>query len=137
VGDRVLRCLGELFQKDGIFRSEDVCGRYGGEEFFVILPATSAENAYVPAEKFRNELKRVTFSTESGEEFRATVSIGIAELSDSEETVEEIIGKADAALYRAKEDGRDRTIIWEETSARRQTAHAMGLEEEIEELGGD
>ncbi len=138
VGDEVLRSLGQLFHKEGIFRAEDMCGRFGGEEFIVILPATSALNALVPAEKFRRELSKITFATESGEEFKATVSVGIAELSDSEETIDEIISKADAALYRAKEGGRNRTVIYEDSKFTREelarTTHEHG--DEIEEIGG-
>jgi diguanylate cyclase (GGDEF)-like protein len=114
VGDEVLRTIGRLFQRKGIFRAEDVCGRYGGEEFTVILPATSAVNAMVPAEKFRAELARLSFTAENGERFSVTASIGIAELSDSEETIDQIIAKADAALYRAKDSGRNRTVVYDE-----------------------
>jgi diguanylate cyclase (GGDEF)-like protein len=139
VGDQVLRTLGQLFHKEGIFRAEDMCGRFGGEEFIVILPATSALNALVPAEKFRRELARLTFATEAGEEFKATVSVGIAELLDSRETIESIISKADAALYRAKESGRNRVVIYEESkfSAEEVARAAASRADDVEEIGSD
>ncbi len=139
VGDEVLRSIGKLFHRKGIFRAEDICGRYGGEEFTVILPATSAVNAFVPAEKFRAELARLNFSSERGEKFRVTASIGIAELSDSEETIDEIVSKADAALYRAKESGRNKTVIYDEDSFTHDDVFRASERrvEDIEEIGGD
>ncbi len=137
VGDEVLRTIGKLFHRKGIFRAEDVCGRYGGEEFAVILPATSAANAFIPAEKFRAELSRLTFVSDKGEKFQVTASIGIAELSDSEETIDEIIGKADAALYRAKESGRNQTVIYEEGKFTHEEIYRAAEKHnaDIEELG--
>jgi diguanylate cyclase (GGDEF)-like protein len=112
VGDKVLKELGEMFTADKIFRDEDISGRYGGEEFIVILPATNAKNARVPAEKLRKALKAKTFQNGNGAEFRVTISIGVAELESSEESIEEMINKADMALYRAKETGKDKTILY-------------------------
>ena len=111
-GDKVLQELGRLFNEQTIFRSEDVSGRYGGEEFIVILPATNAKNAMVPAEKLRKSIGRKKFDTGNGETFRVTISIGVAELEDSEESIDEIIQKADLALYRAKETGKNKTVSY-------------------------
>ena len=108
----MLKELGRLFNENTIFRSEDVSGRYGGEEFIVILPATNAKNAWHPAEKLREALAAKEFDPGNGETFHVTISIGIAELDDSEESIDEIIKKADVALYRAKETGKDRTVLY-------------------------
>jgi diguanylate cyclase (GGDEF)-like protein len=113
VGDEVLRGIGVLFSEDGIFRKEDICGRFGGEEFIVILPATNAMHAMIPAEKLRKTIKKQTFQSTEGESFKVTVSIGIAELQESEEPIDELINKADIALYEAKQTGKDRTVIFE------------------------
>jgi diguanylate cyclase (GGDEF)-like protein len=137
VGDEVLRTLGQLFHADGIFRQEDICGRYGGEEFIVILPATGAANALHPAEKFRLAVKDVVFRTDSHEEFSATVSVGIAELVEARESIDRLISRADAALYRAKQTGKDRTVIFhpDDFSSEDLTAAASRHEGgEIEEL---
>jgi diguanylate cyclase (GGDEF)-like protein len=138
VGDDVLRTIGKLFQRKGIFRAEDICGRYGGEEFTVILPATSAMNAVVPADKFRAELSRLSFAAENGEKFQVTASIGIAELSDSEETIDQIISKADAALYRAKENGRNLTVVYDEAKFTHEDIYRAAEKHggDIEELEG-
>ncbi len=68
-----------------------------------------------------------------------TASIGIAELSDSEETIDEIVGKADAALYRAKDSGRNKTVIYDEDSFTHEDVFRASEKrvEEIEEIGGD
>jgi diguanylate cyclase (GGDEF)-like protein len=112
VGDKVLRALGVLFNDERIFRTDDVCGRYGGEEFIVILPATGSGNAVNPAEKLREAFKDFVFKSEEGEPFTVTLSVGVAELEDSEESIEELINKADIALYEAKETGKDRTVVY-------------------------
>jgi len=111
-GDMVLKELGRLFNNNSIFRSEDVSGRYGGEEFIVILPATSAKNAWHPAEKLRKSIGDKEFDAGEGKTFHVTISVGIGELDDSEESIDEIIKKADVALYRAKETGKDKTVIY-------------------------
>ncbi len=113
VGDEVLRGIGQLFNEEGIFRREDVCGRFGGEEFVVILPATSARHAVNPAEKLRVTVEGKEFRNTDGETFRVTVSIGIAELEESEESIEDLLNKADMALYKAKQTGKNRTVIYE------------------------
>jgi diguanylate cyclase (GGDEF)-like protein len=113
VGDDVLRGIGTLFSEEGIFRKEDVCGRFGGEEFVVILPATNAQNAVIPAEKLRKTIKCTEFASPEGETFSLTVSIGVAELEASEESIEELINKADIALYEAKQTGKDKTVVYE------------------------
>ena len=112
VGDEVLRSIGMLFTDEGIFRKEDVCGRFGGEEFVVILPATNAQNAMIPAEKLREAIKAAGFESQDGEPFTVTVSIGVAELEETEESIDELINRADIALYEAKQTGKDRTVVY-------------------------
>lgn len=93
-----------------ILRGEDVFCRFGGEEFVALLPNTSAQQAWVAAERLRT-----TFATESAametsnatRSFAITVSIGIAELAQDED-IESLLRRADAALYRAKDLGRNR-----------------------------
>ena len=113
VGDQVLRRLGSLFHEDGIFRKEDVCGRFGGEEFIVILPATNAAHAFIPAEKLRKAIKKIAFTSADKEEFQVTISLGVSELEESEESIEELISKADIALYEAKQTGKDKTVLFD------------------------
>lgn len=113
MGDRVLKKVGELLRSSEIFRDNDIVGRYGGEEFVVILPETKALNARIPAERFRNEIKRLKFHTENNS-FGITVSIGIAELSENDKNADSLIEKADKALYYAKQHGKDQTVLYDD-----------------------
>lgn len=113
IGDQVLRELGKTCYSKDIFRKEDVCGRFGGEEFIIILPATSSRHALVPAEKLRKTFKKKVFRLPDGNSFRVTVSLGVAQMEESEESIQDIIHKADIALYHAKETGKDRSIVYD------------------------
>lgn len=110
-GDLVLKTVGSFLKSPAIFRDNDIVARYGGEEFIVILPETKAEHALIPAERFRNEVKKHNFN--SGKyNFNITVSIGISELTDEDKTAESLIEKADKALYYAKQHGKDKTVLF-------------------------
>lgn len=92
-------------------RSNDVAARYGGEEFILILPETKAEGAFYVAERIREKMAGKTFY-HKGKDFKVTVSCGIAEFNP--EIIMNhagLIKIADQALYRAKHEGRNRTII--------------------------
>jgi diguanylate cyclase (GGDEF)-like protein len=113
-GDRVLRRFGELVRTE--IRSTDVACRYGGEEFTVLFAESTAAAASAVAERVRRALRRQEFEWE-GKAFHATVSAGIA---DAEETRErpQLLFRADQALYRAKEKGRNRVVVWPGGAAR-------------------
>jgi len=104
-GDRVLQSVGEAL-KSGL-RSTDMVGRIGGEEFLVILPYTNGECAIIVAEKIRKDMKRMIFA-EDDESFTITASIGVANVEASDTDTARMIFRADSALYRAKDKGRDR-----------------------------
>lgn len=106
-GDRVLAQLGEMVVN--CIRSSDLACRYGGEEFAVILPETTRENAMIVAEKIRKTFEQITFYPKPEEAVNKTLSIGVAQL-DREEDVSALIERADKNLYRAKNEGRNRTI---------------------------
>ena len=109
----VLKELGELLNSNSIFRNNDIIGRYGGEEFIVILPETNSEYAKSPAERLRKELKEKKFYS-NGEIFHVTISIGISEFKTSDKSCEDLIDRADKALYYAKSHGKNMTIIYED-----------------------
>jgi diguanylate cyclase (GGDEF)-like protein len=113
VGDKVLKNLGQLFIRDGILRKQDIVGRFGGEEFIVILPNTNGNNALGPAIRLARELDKVNFSTNENKAFRVTLSIGISEYHPSDKDNEAIIHRADQAMYYAKQHGRNQIIIYE------------------------
>jgi two-component system, cell cycle response regulator len=106
-GDAVLRTFGEWLRSEGAHRVKDCAGRFGGDEFVVVLPDTEPEGALRFAERARDYLASVTFVF--GDTLvRASLSAGISAWPDAEvETVEKLIECADAALYEAKQTGRD------------------------------
>jgi diguanylate cyclase (GGDEF)-like protein/putative nucleotidyltransferase with HDIG domain len=104
-GDKILRKIGELIKSST--RSLDMVFRYGGEEFTVILPQASLDATYKIAERIRKTIESKT----SSKAMPLTVSLGIASWPSDAMTREEIIGHADAALYRAKHTGRNQTCL--------------------------
>ena len=107
-GDHVLADTAQAMQRGA--RLTDFAGRYGGEEFLVVLPKTDASGAALMAERIRASLQAMPMHGAEGKPFHVTVSIGIAEWCDGED-VDALIGRADAALYRAKATGRNRVEI--------------------------
>jgi diguanylate cyclase (GGDEF)-like protein len=89
-------------------RSVDGVGRYGGEEFVGILPHTSSEEAHRTAERLRARVEAHPFKA-FDREMHLTVSVGVATYpADAADSAADLIGHADKALYRAKQDGRNR-----------------------------
>ena len=113
-GDQVLKELGMLLRSKKIFRNNDIIGRYGGEEFIIILPETVSIEAKIPSERLREEISRINFKNDKGEIFNIYISIGISEFSDLDKSNIDIINRADKALYYAKTHGRNQAIIYEE-----------------------
>lgn len=108
-GDFVLRRLKETFYE--VCDKDDTLARCGGEEFIAIMPHHGAEESLVKTERWRELFKNELFSSSKGS-FSVNFSAGIKELTSSSESKELIVEKADKALYRAKETGRGRTVIY-------------------------
>lgn len=104
-GDAVLRGLGRLLLNH--LRPNDMAVRMGGEEFAVVWQDVAAEDALKLAERLRQSVADEIFDTEAGA-VHATVSIGIAMPRQQEESLDDLLGRADAALYKAKREGRNR-----------------------------
>lgn len=104
-GDAVLKEVAAVVRRS--VRDVDVCGRYGGEEFLVILPLTSLEGAVLVAERIRESVRAKPFELK-GEQRQVTVSLGVAQAPVHGNQPRELISAADDALYRSKQDGRDR-----------------------------
>lgn len=115
LGDQVLRSMAQIL-RDSV-RETDVVARYGGEEFAVILPETPPDVALTVAERIRSRMAQHTFWGKGQKPVRLTASLGIATHSTSEITADELIERADRALYKAKHAGRDRVCSWAETDA--------------------
>jgi diguanylate cyclase (GGDEF)-like protein len=109
VGDQVIKELAHTL--DGLLREYDRAGRFGGEEFALLLPQTRAVDAFRIAERVRASIAGLSIiapGATGGERVHVTVSIGVAALdSGSKREYAELMAAADAALYRAKADGRD------------------------------
>ena len=108
-GDEALRQLALVLR--GFVRTEDIAARIGGEEFAVVLPEFTAEEAVERfAEPLRQAIEKVTFTID-GAVRQLTVSIGVAGMCPARVTRSKLMQAADAALYRAKEEGRNRVLI--------------------------
>lgn len=104
-GDYTLRELAAVVRAD--IQSGEFFGRYGGEEFAVVLPETPLANALALAERLRGQVEGHAFEFE-GTRFAVTISLGVAAASGEEsQTAQELIRAADEALYRAKTEGRN------------------------------
>ncbi|AMW04107.1 diguanylate cyclase [Gemmatimonas phototrophica] len=109
VGDDVLRDVAQLLSDT--IRGSDIVARYGGEEFLVLLPETDDAGAESFADRIRAAVEEHQFASDSlgGEPLRLTASVGVAVYPAARiESVEDLFARADAALYRAKADGRNR-----------------------------
>jgi two-component system cell cycle response regulator len=114
-GDEVLRGVAGVIRET--IRNVDTAARYGGEEFAVILPETNHEGAQKMAERLRNAIAGKAFSND-GKGMRVTVSIGATTSPHDTRNRDELIEKADQALYHAKRHGRDRSVLWKEIRER-------------------
>jgi diguanylate cyclase (GGDEF)-like protein len=114
-GDEVLKSVAAALQKS-LFRSEDLVGRYGGEEFLVVMPNVDVEGAEVVAIRILNDIRDLNIKHEfSGESSRVTVSIGVARVYPSLDiALSMLIDQADQRLYEAKKKGRD-CVVTENT----------------------
>jgi len=110
VGDEVLRRLGEVVRTN--IRAVDVAGRYGGEEFLIVMPETGLEGALVFAERLRSRVADLEFDAGPGKTFRITISVGVTQCEDADAaTIDDLLAAADRALYQAKREGRNRVAV--------------------------
>jgi diguanylate cyclase (GGDEF)-like protein len=107
-GDEVLRAVAPVLS--GSLRELDLAGRFGGEEFALVLPGTAAVSARRIAEQIRRALAKVTVLGPGGELVGVTASFGAAEFP-ANASVASLIEAADRALYQAKRDGKDRVVV--------------------------
>ena len=108
-GDAVLRGIGEIFRSNR--RETDVAGRYGGEEIMLILANNDLEGGITYAERLRESVEVATFDTPDDKTVQVTVSIGLATHDPGMRTPDDLVAAADAALYRAKRNGRNRVEV--------------------------
>ena len=105
-------------------REMDLVVRYGGEEFCLILPGTSKKESLFVAERLRRSIEADIFPGETNLPLgRLTVSLGIAAYPEDGESIHDLVNAADLALYRAKNLGRNRTVLYDSTLAKHQADH--------------
>ncbi|HUI93476.1 MAG TPA: GGDEF domain-containing protein [Chitinivibrionales bacterium] len=103
-GDNVLVSLGKIIREE--VREPDICCRYGGDEFSVVMPLTNSDEAGILAERLRERIAHSQFDGSS-----LTVSIGVASYGDDTRTSQKLLQKADTALYEAKRGGKNRVVV--------------------------
>lgn len=108
VGDEVIRHISALIRKH--VRETDVSGRYGGEEFAILLSDTPLKSAYVFAERLRREVEAAVVK-HNDIELKYTISLGVAEIEPSIKNYEAWVECADASLYNSKENGRNKVSL--------------------------
>lgn len=101
-GDKVLKEITEIVSKAN--RSADIFARYGGEEFIILAPETDLSGALTHAERLRNDIEKFDFQTVG----HITSSFGVSEFIAESDNLETLLNRADKALYRAKDYGRNR-----------------------------
>lgn len=111
VGDEVIRATVRVMQSG--LRMNDMLFRYGGEEFCVVLPETSLADARIVAERLRGAVEQHAGKSLRSQEVKITSSFGVAELDRSMLDPAELLGRADEALYQAKNEGRNRVVSWQ------------------------
>ena len=109
VGDLVLRSLSLVILEQK--RTQDTYGRLGGEEFGILLPETKLEQAKVVAERIQTTWAQTPCQVE-GNVIYSTVSIGVTEVNDQDQSFEDVMRRADRMMYKAKEAGRN-TVVGE------------------------
>lgn len=107
-GDHVLRHLATLMKED--LRKIDTLGRLGGEEFAVILPGADSSAAEVFAERLRKQVAETPAVLDAWT-IPLTISIGVTEIKPGDDSADDALTRADRALYRAKECGRNRVTV--------------------------
>ena len=106
-GDEVLRGLAKILKS--AVRTSDIVARYGGEEFVILLPETEEAKALILAERIRKDVELTNLTIDKNEPpERVTISLGVSTVDEKVIEYQELIEKADKALYQAKEKGRNR-----------------------------
>jgi diguanylate cyclase (GGDEF)-like protein len=109
-GDDVLKVIARELSKN--LRSIDLIGRWGGEEFIFILPDTNAHQAQEIVDRIRLNIAKIPFTPSStSQKFNVTVSFGVSDSDLANVALEEILIKADKALYSAKTNGRNQVVV--------------------------
>ena len=110
-GDYVLKTVADLVKQS--FRKTDLLYRYGGEEMVVIMPETNIEGAIIPVQRLRRMVEEYDFEY-NGTKAKVTISIGLTMNYQDFNSAADLLKSADDALYKAKEEGRNRVVLHEQ-----------------------
>lgn len=116
-GDRALIAFTQLIEAN--VRSIDLLGRIGGEEFALMLPRANASVAAEMLQRLRQVVAAIQVSADDGQVFGFTMSAGVSELRPQARTQQDLLREADAALYRAKREGRNQVHVWRDYEPQR------------------
>jgi len=122
-GDQLLRAITEVVLRT--VRATDLAGRYGGDEFVVLLPETDAEGAFVVAEKLRRDVSTLAVRVQD-RSVRTSVSLGMVAFPDDGRSIEELLSAVDAAMYEAKRRGKNQIVGY--TTRTERVATSIGPE---------
>lgn len=111
IGDIAIRKISEVFIET--VRKIDILGRIGGEEFGILLVETNFENAVIVAERIRTNVENINLFDDKGNKVKLSISIGISKFTNERDSFEELMIASDMALYKAKNEGRNRVVRWE------------------------
>ena len=112
-GDAVLAAVSAAMRD--LLRDCDLCGRFGGEEFALLLPRITAAQALEITEQVRQGISQLAVPRDGTAAIQVTISIGVAVASPARRTLDDLLAAADHALYQAKRSGRDRVVIYADT----------------------
>ncbi len=121
VGDQVIQAVADECQKS--LRQTDLIGRFGGEEFIVLLPNTSLETASSIAERLRQSIENMVVYT-NGYQVSVSISIGVSHIKDAHGSLDKLLTQADQAMYGAKDAGRNRVKTWDQLTHQTQNGWA-------------
>ena len=109
IGDEILKLIANTMNK--YIRKSDILARTGGEEFTILLNNLNEKNAFIFAEKLRTSIENLTYEN-SDIKIKVTISLGISQIKKEDESLDSIIIRADKALYLAKEENRNKSVIY-------------------------
>ena len=112
LGDRVLAHVARLIGSRA--RQNDLTARYGGEEFIILHPTLNKHDSFEIAEEIRSSVETTPFVDDT-EEIKVTLSAGVVDVKDCQDChrIDEVINRADRALYRAKKEGKNKVVVFE------------------------
>jgi diguanylate cyclase (GGDEF)-like protein len=120
-GDMCVSKIGKLFRQK--IRASDIACRYGGEEFALIFPDSSLEDTFKRADMLRQAIKELELMFQGQFIGSITISMGVAAYPNHGTNMDDLLRAADASLYKAKQEGRDRVVITNnDTGTRQQTS---------------